>query len=96
MTYSLSKQSTLDPNLMRQYECTIQQLVKEELSWEQDLPMEHFSEHLDSMQKLSLLVAIEDHFEIAFNEEDDAQINTLHELVERIHHKEMQKTTSHS
>ncbi|MBM74225.1 MAG: hypothetical protein CMK59_02385 [Proteobacteria bacterium] len=96
MTHSLSEHSTLDQNLKRQYECTIQQIVKEELSWEKDLPMEHFSEHLDSLQKLSLLVAIEDHFEIAFNEEDDAQINTLHELVGRIHHKETQKATLHS
>ena len=66
----------------------IRQLVAEELSWEKELPEDHFSEHLDSMQKLSLLVAIEDHFEISFNEDDDAEINTLQELISKIHHKE--------
>ena len=66
----------------------IRQIVAEELSWEQELPVDHFSEHLDSMQKLSLLVAIEDHFEISFDEDDDAEINTLQDLISRIHHKE--------
>ena len=78
-------------DMSSQTEAVIRQIVAQELSWEQELPLEHFSEHLDSMQKLSLLVAIEDHFEISFDEEDDAEINTLQELVSRIHHKEKLK-----
>ena len=73
------------------YEHIIRQLVADELSWEQELPINHFSEHLDSMQKLSLLVAIEDHFEISFDEEDDAEINTLQELILKIQDKETLK-----
>ena len=83
--------NTLNPTLRHissNTEHIIRQLVAEELCWEQDLPVDHFSEHLDSMQKLSLLVAIEDHFEISFDEDDDAEINTLQDLICRIHHKE--------
>ncbi len=37
--------------------------------------------HLDSLQRLSLVVAIEDHFQICFEEEDDTQVRTLAEVV---------------
>lgn len=33
--------------------------------------------HLDSMQRLTLVVGIEDHFEICFEPEDDEQAHTL-------------------
>ncbi len=36
---------------------------------------------LDSVQRLTLVVAIEDHFEIAFDDEDDAQVTTLAQAV---------------
>lgn len=35
------------------------------------------SEHLDSVQRLTLVVGIEDHFEICFEPEDDEQVVTL-------------------
>ena len=35
------------------------------------------AEQLDSVQRLTLVVAIEDHFEIAFEPEDDAAVRTL-------------------
>ena len=36
---------------------------------------------LDSVQRLQLVVAIEDHFEICFEPEDDESVNTLDDLV---------------
>ena len=87
----MNSQNSNSGHMNSNTEQIIRQLVAEELSWEQELPVDHFSEHLDSMQKLSLLVAIEDHFEISFDEDDDAEINTLQELISRIHHKETLK-----
>ena len=44
------------------------------------LPTELGAE-LDSVKRLILLVAIEDHFGVAFDPEGDAQIQTLNDLV---------------
>ena len=38
-------------------------------------------QHLDSIQLLQLVVAIEDHFEICFEPEDDDESTTLSEVV---------------
>ena len=38
--------------------------------------------HLDSLQRLALVVAIEDHFAIAFDPEDDARAATLGGVIE--------------
>ncbi len=38
------------------------------------------SEHLDSVQRLTLVVGIEDHFQICFEPEDDAQVTTLQDV----------------
>ena len=59
---------------------TIQSLVQEELGWTQEIPKENLSGYLDSIQRLNLLVCIEDHYRIAFEEEEDHSIDTL-ELV---------------
>ena len=48
-----------------------QALVKDELGFTQPLPEGDLSEHLDSIQRLSFVVAIEDHYHIAFEPEDD-------------------------
>jgi acyl carrier protein len=39
------------------------------------------AEHLDSIRRLSLVVAIEDHFEICFEPEDDEAAETLDDVV---------------
>ena len=39
---------------------------------------------LDSIQLLSLAVAVENEFDVAFSEEDDQEITTLKELLERV------------
>lgn len=36
---------------------------------------------IDSVQQLQLVVAIEDHFELCFEPEDDARVRTLDDLV---------------
>jgi len=62
---------------------TLQALAAEHLSWDGPLPEGDLSEHLDSMQRLALVVAIEDHFQVAFDPEDDESARTLAD-VERL------------
>ena len=45
------------------------------------------ADHLDSIQRLTLVVAIEDHFEICFDESDEAEITGLDDLVRAIRSK---------
>lgn len=40
----------------------------------------HLAEELDSVERLTLIVAIEDHFGIAFDPLQDRAIQTLHDL----------------
>ncbi len=40
--------------------------------------------HLDSIQRLTLVVAIEDHFKICFDEADETEIRSLNDLVHMI------------
>ena len=61
-------------------------LAEEELSWE-SLPSGSFSQTLDSMQRMSLVVAIEDHFLICFDPEDEEEIDNLDSLIDMIFHK---------
>ncbi|MEN0063122.1 MAG: acyl carrier protein [Myxococcota bacterium] len=56
-------------------------VVREELKFAGPLPEGDLSEVLDSIQRLALVVAIEDHFEICFDPEDDAQATTLNDVV---------------
>jgi acyl carrier protein len=45
------------------------------------LPDGDLAEHLDSMARLSLVVAIEDHFRVAFDPEDEQEIRTADDVV---------------
>ena len=56
-------------------------LIVRELHLTEGVPSGDLSESLDSVQRLSLVVAIEDHYEIAFDEEDDASVATLDDVV---------------
>ncbi|MFT5679315.1 MAG: acyl carrier protein [Myxococcota bacterium] len=56
-------------------------LITEELRLPDGVPDGDLAEALDSVQRLSLVVAIEDHYEIAFDEEDDASVTTLDDVV---------------
>lgn len=59
----------------------IEELARTELSWDGPLPQGDLAEHLDSVQRLTLVVAIEDTFEICFEPEDDASATTLDDVV---------------
>ena len=65
----------------------LKNIVKEELDWEKDLPTGSLSQALDSMQKMSLVVAIEDRFHICFEPEEEESIDSVEELVEFIQQK---------
>ena len=42
------------------------------------------AESLDSIQRLSLVVSIEDHFEVCFEPEDDETIRTLGQAIDAV------------
>lgn len=56
-------------------------VVREELRLAGPVPEGDLSESLDSIQRLALVVAIEDHFEICFDPKDDADALTLDDVV---------------
>ena len=58
-------------------------LAKEELSWE-SLPKGSLRQCLDSIQRMELIVAIEDHFLICFEPEDEEKIDTIPSLLQMI------------
>ncbi len=67
-----------DPDTVR---AKILAVVREELKFAGPVPEGDLSESLDSIQRLALVVAIEDHFEICFDPEDDAAATTLDDVV---------------
>ena len=70
---------------------TIQQaladLAEKELGFSAGLRAGDLADQLDSVARLTLVVAIEDHFEICFEPEDEEQIHTLEQLVALIQKK---------
>lgn len=52
-----------------------------------ELPTGDLQESLDSVQRMSLMVAIEDHFLIMFDPEEESQLETLDDLIVMIHKK---------
>lgn len=58
-------------------------LVRDKLKMEGTLEGD-LADHLDSIQRLTLVVAIEDHFEICFDESDEAEITGLDDLLKAI------------
>tara|TARA_B110000037_G_C16923444_1_gene425420 strand:- start:256 stop:495 length:240 start_codon:yes stop_codon:yes gene_type:complete len=62
-------------------------MVHTELDWEEELPTGSLAEQLDSIQRLSLMVAIEDHFEVIFSPEDDEKVDTIDDLIQLIKEK---------
>ena len=65
----------------------LSRIAKEELGWTQPLPTGDLGETLDSMQRLSLVVEIEDHFEICFDPEEEETLNTLDDVIRVIDKK---------
>jgi len=60
---------------------TLSILAKDELGFTAPLPQGDLSEHLDSIQRLSFVVAIEDHYKIVFEAEDDEQAQTINDVI---------------
>jgi len=63
------------------------ELVRTELRIEGALPQGTLADHLDSVQRLTLVVAIEDAFRICLLPEDEAAIVTMEDVVSLIHTK---------
>ena len=72
----------------------LQEIAREELDWTQDLPTGSLSEELDSMQKMSLVVGIEDRFLICFEPEEEQQIDTVETLISFISKKLTEREAS--
>ena len=62
---------------------SLKHLVRDKLKTEAKLDGD-LADHLDSIQRLTLVVAIEDHFKICFDESDEAEITDLDALVHAI------------
>jgi hypothetical protein len=60
------------------------EVARAALRWDGPLPEGDLSEHLDSVQRLTLVVALEDHFDLAFTPADDAEVRTLEQVVDAI------------
>ena len=73
---------------------TVLDLASKTLDHDGPLPDGDLSEHLDSMDRLALVVAIEDHYEIAFDAEDEEDIRTMHDVVRTIHSKLEARTSN--
>ena len=59
-----------------------------------ELPTGDLQASLDSVQRMSLMVAIEDHFLIIFDPEEESQLATLDDLIAMIH-KKLQELEEH-
>jgi len=59
-------------------------LIRDVLQWEGEIPDGELSNYLDSIKRLSLVVDIEDHWEICFEPEDEEAILTLDDLALRV------------
>lgn len=62
----------------------VEEVAREALRWEGPLPEGDLAHALDSLQRLTLAVAIEDRFEICLDEEAEAAIVSLDGLVDLV------------
>jgi acyl carrier protein len=68
----------MTPEAVRQ---RLAEIAAQQLGWQRPLPEGSLAASLDSMERLALVVAIEDGFGIAFTPEDDATVDTVDDLV---------------
>ena len=69
----------------------IRRIAARELDLQDDALLGDLSENLDSMQRLSLVVAIEDHYEICFDPEDEQGTLTFQDVVKLVQRKLQQQ-----
>lgn len=65
----------------------ISEIARAELRLEGPLPEGDLSERLDSVQRLTLVVALEDRFGVCFEPEDDESVRTVEDVVRVIRAK---------
>ena len=65
----------------------IVEMVRRESVHTGEIPDGALADHLDSVQRLTLVVAIEDHFEICLDPNDEEQVETLDDIVKLIQRK---------
>ncbi len=73
--------------MSRDLPAELRDIAHDALQLEGDLPEGDLAEHFDSLQRLAFVVAIEDHFEIAFEAEDDEAIQTVDDVLRIIRDK---------
>ena len=66
---------------------TLTQLAEQELGLAAGLNPGDLANQLDSVARLTLVVAIEDHFKICFEPEDEERIHGINDIVEVISRK---------
>jgi acyl carrier protein len=59
----------------------ITEILRVEANWDGPFPAGGLDQHLDSMQRLALVVAIEDRYRICFEPEDEQRIRDLDDLL---------------
>ena len=70
-----------------QIQTTLVELARTKLRLDGALNAGELADQLDSVQRLTLVVAIEDHFEVCFDPEDETQIHNMADLVGMIESK---------
>lgn len=66
---------------------TLLTIARAELDWEGSLPSGTLVEAFDSLQLITLVVAVEDEFHIEFTPQDEERLSTVDELVALIEAK---------
>ena len=69
----------------------LQEIAEETLQWTEALPEGDLAEHLDSIDRLALVIAIEDRFEVAFDEAEDEGVHTVADIVSLVSGKIAEK-----
>ena len=67
-----------------QIRAALETLTRDQLGWTRPLPEGHLDASLDSVDRLALVVAVEDAFHITFEPDDEARVHTLDELIDFI------------
>lgn len=62
-------------------------LIRRECIPSGELTEGELSAHLDSVQRLTLVVAIEDHFKVCFDPKDEERVETLDDVIHLIQRK---------
>ena len=69
-------------------ERTLLAIAHDELEWEPtELPTGPIADHFDSLQLMTLVVAVEDRFRLRLEPEDEDRIDTIEDLISMIREK---------